>query len=107
MNKELISGPDLANQIVRVLTRFREDEIVFMADIEKMFYQVQVPVEQQKFLRFLWWEDNNNTEPREFEMCVHVFGGVSSPGCSSIDNEEKYEQMQQEHYGEISTRMTY
>ena len=98
LNKELISGPDLTNQIVGVLTRFREDEIGFMADTEKMFYQVQVPVEQRKFLRFLWWEDNNiNTEPSEFEMCVHVFRGVSSPGCSnyalkraSIDNEEKY-----------------
>ena len=97
-NLTLISGPDLTNQIVGVLTRFREDEIAFMADIEKMFYQVQVPVKQRKFLRFLWWEDNNiNTEPSEFEICVHMFGGVSSPGCSnyalkraSIDNEEKY-----------------
>ena len=53
LNKELISGLDLTNQIVGVLTRFREDEIAFMADIEKMFYQVQVPVEQRKFLRFL------------------------------------------------------
>ena len=84
LNKQLLSGPDLTNQIIGVLNRFREDEIAFMADIEKMFYQVQIPVEQRKYLRFLWWEDNNiNQEPSEYEMCVHVFGGVSSPGCSN------------------------
>ena len=37
------------------MTRFREEKIVFMADIEAMYYQVLVPDDQQTFLKFLWW----------------------------------------------------
>ena len=39
LNKKLLSSPDLTNQIVGVLSRFREHDVAFMADIESMFYQ--------------------------------------------------------------------
>ena len=46
-----------------------------------MFYQVQVPDNQRDFLRYLWWENNNLEDDLvDYEMCVHVFGGTSSPG---------------------------
>ena len=38
LNKSLMSGPDLANQIVGVITRFREESVVIMGDIEAMFH---------------------------------------------------------------------
>ena len=75
LNKNLMSGPDLTNQTVGVLTRFLEEPVVIMGDIESMFHQVMVPREDRSLLRFLWWEDH------DFEMCVHVFGGTSSPNC--------------------------
>ena len=34
LNKSLMSGPDLTNQIVGVITRFREESVVIMGDIE-------------------------------------------------------------------------
>ena len=40
MNKGLLSGPDLTNQIVGILVKFRENYVAIMADIEDMFYQV-------------------------------------------------------------------
>ena len=40
LNKELLTGPDLRNQVVGVLTRFRQNSIAFMVDIEAMYYQV-------------------------------------------------------------------
>ena len=40
MNKELLTGLDLTNQVVGILTRFWQNNIVFMADIEAMYYQV-------------------------------------------------------------------
>ena len=69
-----------------------------MGDIEAMYYQVQVPKEQRSILRFLWWEDSNlGGDFLDHEMCVHVFGGISSPGCcnyalrkTAIDNEVRY-----------------
>ena len=42
LNKELLTGPDLTNQIVGVLSSFRENKIALMADIESLFYQVPV-----------------------------------------------------------------
>ena len=54
INKELLSGPDLTNQIIGFLTGFREEKTAFMADVEAMYHQVQVPEDQQSFLKFLW-----------------------------------------------------
>ena len=50
LNKQLIPGPDLTNQIVGVLIRFREEKVAFMGDIEAMFYQVRIPKYQQSIL---------------------------------------------------------
>ena len=52
-SKELLSGPDLTNLIIGVLTRFCEEEIAFMADVEAMYHQVKVPEDQQSFLKLL------------------------------------------------------
>ena len=100
LNQELLTGPDLTNLIVGVLTRFRQAEVTFMADIESMFYQVRVPEYQQSFVKFLWRENRNIEEkPSDFAMCAHVFGGVSSPSCSNYalkrtatDNANQYGQ---------------
>ena len=35
INKELLPVPDVANKLVGVLTKFRENKVAFMADIEK------------------------------------------------------------------------
>ena len=98
ISKELIPGPDLTNQIVGVLMKFREERIAIMADVEAMYYQVCVPENQQTYLKFLWWEEHNlKSDPKEYVMCVHVFGGTSSGCCSNyalrrtaVDNEGKY-----------------
>ena len=54
-----MSGPDLTNQIIGVLIRFRQEPIAIVADIELMYYQVRVPEKHQNFLRLRWWENNN------------------------------------------------
>ena len=73
---------DLTNQIVGVLTRFHEEPVAIMGDIESMFHQVMVPREDRSLLRFLSWEGHDiNGSAKDFEMCVHVFGGTYSPIC--------------------------
>ena len=84
INKELLSGPDLTNQIIDILTRFCEEKIAFMADIEAMYHQVQVPEDQQSFLKFMWWKNHViDREPDDYVMCVHVFGAILSASCSN------------------------
>ena len=58
INKELLSGPDLTSQIIDILTRFCEEKIVFMSDVEAIYHQVQVPEDQQLFLKFPWCENH-------------------------------------------------
>ena len=50
INRELLSGPDLTNQIASVLLRFREEQVAVMGDIEVMFRQVKVSDDQAVFL---------------------------------------------------------
>ena len=54
LNHTRLTGPDLTNLIVRVLTRFRQGEVAFIADTESMYYQVRVPEYQQTYIKFLW-----------------------------------------------------
>lgn len=43
LNDQLLQGPDLTNNLLGVLLRFRQYMIGVTADIEKMFYQVSLP----------------------------------------------------------------
>ncbi|KAK3722273.1 hypothetical protein QZH41_005187 [Actinostola sp. cb2023] len=85
LNDVLLQGPYLTNTLVGVLTRFRQESIAVMADVESMFYQVHVRPEDSDYLRYLWWPGGDlDQEPEEHQMCVHLFGGVSSPSCASF-----------------------
>ena len=60
--------------------------MALMADIESMFYQVKVPEHNTDRLRFLWWPNDNLTEPGEEEevrMAMYLFGATSSPSVAS------------------------
>ena len=59
LNEVLLAGPDLGNNLAGVLLRFHQGSVALMADIEAMFYQVKVPVEQRSYLQFLWWKNND------------------------------------------------
>lgn len=72
LNDELLQGPDLTNSLVGVLTRFRQDPVAFMSDVEAMFHLVRVNPEDRSALRFLWRPDGNvDLEPEEFMMTTH------------------------------------
>ena len=89
LNKELLQGPELTNQLIGVLTRFRNEQVAIICDVESMFYQVKVPENQYNFLRYVWWPDGDiSKEMEDYNMCVHIFGGVSSPSCSNFDDNE-------------------
>ena len=83
LNSQLISGPGLTNQLVGVLTTFRKKQVAYIADIETMLHKVRVLKDQMSLLRFLWWQNGDiRNLIKDHEMCVHLFGGISSPSCS-------------------------
>ena len=114
INKSLLPGPDLTNQIVGVLLRSREELVAVTGDIEAMYHQVKIPVEQRSFLGFFWWKNSDpQNEVVDHEMTAHVFGGISSPSCSNcalkktaVDNVCKYEMKPQQLLREIFMQKT-
>ena len=85
LNRHLLQGPDLSNNLVGVLCRFRQEPVAFTCDVEGMFHQVHVNPEHRNFLRFLWWEGGNfDGEPTEYRMTIHLFGATSSQGCANF-----------------------
>ncbi|KAL7827073.1 hypothetical protein SRHO_G00327910 [Serrasalmus rhombeus] len=99
LNKELLQGPDLTNNLLGVLMRFRQGHIALMADIQAMFHQVRVHRKHVDFLRFLWWPDGDfEKQPEDYRMKVHLFGAISSPSCANFalqktaqDNQHNYD----------------
>ena len=52
LNSQLLQCPDLTDNLVGVLIRFREEPIAVMADIEGMFHQVCVSPKDCDALHF-------------------------------------------------------
>jgi hypothetical protein len=98
LNESLLQGPDLTNSLLGVLMRFRQEPVAIMADVEAMFYQVNVEPKDQDMLRFLWWPEGKlYMAPVEYRMTVHLFGATSSPSCcnfalrkTAIDNKAEF-----------------
>ena len=96
LNDLLLPGPDITNNLIGVLMRFRRQQVAIQGDIQAMFHQVQVP--SCNLLRFLWWENGNlNEKPQIYRMCVYLFGTLSSPSCANFalkqtakDNQTKF-----------------
>ena len=53
LNQNLLPGPDLLNNLVSLLIRFHQEKYTVMADIEKMFHQIFVSLNDTNALRFL------------------------------------------------------
>ena len=85
LNGQLLRRPDFLNSLVGVLTRFRVDKIAVVGDIKQMFRHVLVDPEDRRYLRFLWWpEEDLAKESLIYQMNIHLFAAASSPSCAQI-----------------------
>ena len=85
LNKNLLQGPDMTNNLLGVLCRFRQETVALTCDVKGMFHQFFVNEEHRDLLRFLWWDNGElKNEPEEYRMKVHLFGAASSPGCANF-----------------------
>lgn len=83
LNSQLLQGPYLTSCLLGVLTRFRQEPVAVMADVQSMFHQVKVAQDDGDFLCFLWWPEGDlKQEFVEYRMTVYLFGAVSSPSCA-------------------------
>ena len=63
LNDYWIKGPDLLNNLMGVLLKFREYEVAVCGDISKMYLRVLIPVKDQHVHRFLWRNMEVNRDP--------------------------------------------
>ena len=97
LNSVLLQGPDLTNNLLSILIRFRMDAVAVTVDIEQMFYSFSVADKHKNFLRFFWYEGNDPTKPIiEYRMCRHVFGNSPSPAVAAYALRKSVENSVQE-----------
>ena len=85
LNQQLLQGPDQTNQLLGVLSRFRQNSVGIVADIEAMFHQVLEDPKDRDSLRFMWWPNGDLTkEMKEYRMVKHLFGATSSPSVANF-----------------------
>ena len=82
LNKSLLAGPDLLQNHVFVLLRFRQNHFAVSADIEGMFLQVGVLSEDQPSLRFLW-QEIPTAHLVVHHYIRHIFGARDLPTCAN------------------------
>ncbi|XP_021355873.1 uncharacterized protein LOC110451959 [Mizuhopecten yessoensis] len=83
LNDQLLPGPNLTNNLIGLLLRFRENEFAAAADIEQMFYSFHVNEGHRNLLRFFWYRNNDPTQDLiEFRMKANVFGNSPSPAVA-------------------------
>ena len=81
LNSVCFGGPNLINNLLYVLLRFRQYQHAIMADIEGMYMQVKVRTDDRNCLRFLWYDDDGKIT--HYRMSSHLFGGVWSGTAST------------------------
>lgn len=98
LNNVLLSGPDLNNTLLVVLMCFRKEPIAVEADIEQMFYCFRVCEKHRDYLRFLWFENNDQAKNiAELRMTTHVFGYSPSPSVATYGLRRVALQGEEEH----------
>ena len=81
LNDKLLKGPDLLNNLIGLLIRFRKGKYAVIADMEQMFHQIFV-LERPRRATF-FWRDTPSDKIDGNEMNVHLFGKIDSPCCAN------------------------
>ncbi|XP_053691451.1 uncharacterized protein LOC128739969 [Sabethes cyaneus] len=78
LNDCLLVGPVVQQDLLSLVMRFRTHAIALVADIEKMYRQVQVHSEDRPLQRILW--RNNVKDPiASYELQTVTYGTASAP----------------------------
>ena len=77
-NSDLITGPDLLNNLVGILLRFHENPVAILSDIKGRFRKIAIKQEDQSALRFL---RPNDEMVNQYQFIRLIFGATCSSFC--------------------------
>ena len=95
LNKYLLPGPNLLNEVVGVLLRFRSGRFTIAGDIKQMFLNIHLLEEDKPYHCFLWRGEEK--EPFVYQFQRHVFGNAGSP-CVAVFVLKEHAKKYQEKY---------
>lgn len=78
LNNVLMVGPTVQSELLAILIRFRFHKIVMVADITKMYRQVQVQ-ESDVHLQRILWRSSMEEEIKTYELTTVTYGTSSAP----------------------------
>lgn len=81
LNDLQMVGPPIQGDLIAILLRFRENEYVACADIEKMYRCVLV-AEDQRDLQLILWRDNPSEPLGVYQLNTVTYGTASAPFLS-------------------------
>ena len=74
LNEYWAKGPNLLNNLLGILVRFRENEVAMIGDIKKMYHSVKIGTVEQHTHRFLWRDMDTYRDPDTFIVQTVSFG---------------------------------
>lgn len=78
LNDILHVGPNIQIDLTTIILRFRKHAIVLVADIEKMYRQIQVTSQDANF-QLILWRDNPKEELKVYKLNTVTYGTACAP----------------------------
>jgi len=84
LNDYWVKGPDLINNLLGILIRFRENRIGVAGDVSKMYHTVKLSALDQHTHRFLWRNMETERKPNTYVMTSVSFGDKPAGAIASL-----------------------
>ncbi|CAB4009754.1 Hypothetical predicted protein [Paramuricea clavata] len=78
------NGPDLMNNLLGILVRFREGPVAFVGDIRKMYHAIKISVLDQHTHRFLWRDVSQDSGTSTYVMTSVSFGDKPARNVATV-----------------------
>ena len=82
LNKQLLLGPKLQEEIFKILVRFRFHKVAISGDVAKMYRQVALHEEDKDFCRLIWRSTPDSS--LQVYRLTRVIYGITSSGYHAV-----------------------
>ena len=101
LNDFWAKGPNIVNDLMSVLCKFRQERIALVGDISKMYNSVKISELDQHTHRFLWRDMDKQKEPEHYVMQAVTFGDRPS-GAIAVTALRKTAELSRESHGQAA-----
>lgn len=78
LNNKMMIGPTIQNELIYHLLNFRKNKIAFTADIAKIYRQILVNENDQRYQKILWRKDSGDMI-KEYKLTTITYGTAAAP----------------------------